>query len=83
MVERTYVTSKNRADWRRAFGRAKRAQAKFLSFSASSRRGILEWLQSAKRPETRTGRIREIVEMAAVGLRANFPVDRKKLSEKP
>jgi uncharacterized protein YdeI (YjbR/CyaY-like superfamily) len=66
-------------DLQNAFGRAKRAQAKFLAFSASSRRGILEWLQSAKRPETRAARIREILEMAALGLRANFPVDRKKL----
>lgn len=42
-------------------------------FSRSSRRGILEWLLNAKRPETRAKRITNIVELAAQNIKANFP----------
>lgn len=48
-------------------------------FSRSSKRAILEWLNSAKQPDTRNKRVRETVEMAEKGLRANFPPDKKKL----
>lgn len=41
-------------------------------FSASSRKGILWYLATAKRPETRSKRIEQIVSMAARGLRAQF-----------
>lgn len=45
--------------------------ANFASFPRSSKRNILEWIQSAKRPETREQRIRTTAEMAAKNLRAN------------
>ena len=41
-------------------------------FSASSRKGILWWIVSAKRPETRSRRIERTVRMAARGLRAQL-----------
>ncbi len=44
----------------------------FAAFSPSSRRGILEWIQQAQRPETRARRMAETARLAALGLRANF-----------
>jgi uncharacterized protein YdeI (YjbR/CyaY-like superfamily) len=55
-----------------------KAKAAWEGFSRSSRRGILEWLLSAKRPQTRAARVTEIVAMASKGLRANFPQDRRR-----
>jgi uncharacterized protein YdeI (YjbR/CyaY-like superfamily) len=52
------------------------AKEKFEAFSASSKKAILQYLSSAKRPETRTKRIVEIVDKAAVGKRANYPIDK-------
>jgi uncharacterized protein YdeI (YjbR/CyaY-like superfamily) len=43
------------------------------AFSRSARRGILEWLLNAKRPETRAKRVEEIVSLAAKNIKANFP----------
>lgn len=45
----------------------------FTAFSRSAKRGILEWLFNAKRPETRQKRIAEIVRLAAENKKANFP----------
>jgi uncharacterized protein YdeI (YjbR/CyaY-like superfamily) len=42
------------------------------TFSPSSRKGILWWIVSAKRPATRARRVEETVRMAAKGLRAQF-----------
>jgi uncharacterized protein YdeI (YjbR/CyaY-like superfamily) len=42
------------------------------AFSRSSRRGILEWILNAKRPETRQKRLEETVQMAAKNLRVIF-----------
>lgn len=47
------------------------AAANFAGFPRSAKRAILEWLQAAKRPETRARRIAEIVSEAAQGRRAN------------
>jgi uncharacterized protein YdeI (YjbR/CyaY-like superfamily) len=47
------------------------AQANFDDFPRSAKRGILEWITSAKRAETRDRRIAETVELAAQNLRAN------------
>ncbi len=49
------------------------ARAAFDGFSASSRKTILWWIVSAKRPETRAKRIAETARLAEVGLRANHP----------
>lgn len=42
-------------------------------FSRSVKRGILEWILNAKRPETRQKRLEETVRLAAENRRANFP----------
>jgi len=47
------------------------ARANFDAFPRSAKRGILEWLQTAKKPETRTKRIAETVTLAAKNQRAN------------
>jgi uncharacterized protein YdeI (YjbR/CyaY-like superfamily) len=43
----------------------------FAAFPRSTRRGILEWIAQAKRPETRAGRIAETARKAQAGERAN------------
>lgn len=48
----------------------------YQRFPDSSKRGILEWIKNAKRPETRAKRIRETAEKAAVNLKANHPEGR-------
>jgi uncharacterized protein YdeI (YjbR/CyaY-like superfamily) len=58
-------------DLGKAFARNKNALKNFEAFSASARRIILEWLASAKRPETRATRIAEIVSKAAENKKAN------------
>jgi uncharacterized protein YdeI (YjbR/CyaY-like superfamily) len=55
-----------------------RARTSWDGFSPSSRRAILWWVHSAKRPETRRRRIAQVVTEAARGRRANFPEDRQK-----
>ena len=42
----------------------KAVESNFLNFPQSARRIYIEWLNSAKRPETRTGRIAKIVAFA-------------------
>jgi uncharacterized protein YdeI (YjbR/CyaY-like superfamily) len=49
------------------------AQRNFGAFPPSSRRLILEWIATAKRPETRRRRIQQTVELAARNIRANHP----------
>lgn len=48
------------------------ARESWNRFSPSSRKGILWWIVSAKRPETRAKRVQQTVRMAAKGLRAQF-----------
>ena len=59
-----------------ALDRAPDARRLFDRFPDSSKRGILEWIKSAKRPETRARRIRETVDKAARNRKANFPKGR-------
>jgi uncharacterized protein YdeI (YjbR/CyaY-like superfamily) len=47
------------------------AETHFLEFPKSVKRGILEWIIQAKRPETRSKRITETATLAAKNLRAN------------
>ncbi|MBE9157660.1 YdeI/OmpD-associated family protein [Nodosilinea sp. LEGE 06152] len=47
------------------------AKANFEAFPRSAKRGILEWIASAKRAETRDRRIAETVHLAAQNIRAN------------
>ena len=43
----------------------------FTAFSRSTKRGILEWIHNAKRPETRIKRIVETATLAAQNIKAN------------
>ena len=47
------------------------AQKNFAAFPPSSKRGILEWIKNAKRPETRAKRIQNTVAKAAKNIKAN------------
>jgi len=51
------------------------ARENWNGFSPSSRKAILWWIVSARRPETRAKRIEQTVRMAAKGLRAQFDRD--------
>jgi uncharacterized protein YdeI (YjbR/CyaY-like superfamily) len=54
-----------------AFAEQPGASDHWDAFPRSARRGILEWIVQAKRPETRQRRIEETARMAARGERAN------------
>jgi uncharacterized protein YdeI (YjbR/CyaY-like superfamily) len=47
------------------------AEANFMAFPKSAKRGILEWILNAKRPDTRAKRIAETAALAALNIRAN------------
>ncbi|MGP1375422.1 MAG: YdeI/OmpD-associated family protein [Almyronema sp.] len=49
------------------------AKTYFEAFSDSSKKGILWWIKSAKRPATRQKRIEETVRLAAENIKANQP----------
>ncbi|WP_235929014.1 YdeI/OmpD-associated family protein [Marisediminicola senii] len=46
------------------------ARSNFDAFPPSARRGILEWIQNAKRPETRSARLAQTAELAEQNIRA-------------
>jgi len=54
-------------DFQRALGKNKKATAVFAAFSPSARREYVEWIVSAKRPETRQERISTAVDWIADG----------------
>lgn len=47
------------------------AEQYFLAFPRSVKRGILEWIHTAKKPETRAARIAKTARLASVNERAN------------
>jgi uncharacterized protein YdeI (YjbR/CyaY-like superfamily) len=47
------------------------AQQHFDAFPRSVKRGILEWISVAKKPETRAKRVEETAHLAAENIRAN------------
>jgi uncharacterized protein YdeI (YjbR/CyaY-like superfamily) len=51
-------------------------------FPPSSRRGILEWINAAKRDESRANRVLQTATLAAQGLKANFPEGRNRMATK-
>lgn len=53
------------------FAKNKTAFRNWENFPPSARRGILEWILNAKRPETRQKRIEETVSLAEKNIRAN------------
>lgn len=54
-----------------AFAQLTKAKQYFESFPPSVKRGILEWIFNAKRPETRNRRIQETARMAQDNIRTN------------
>lgn len=58
-------------DLQLAFEQNQVAFAFWEKFPPSSKRAILEWIQNAKRPETRQKRIEETVRLAEQNIRAN------------
>ena len=58
-------------DLKKAFAANKTAKQYFDAFPRSVKRAILEWIASAKKPETRTKRIDETVTLAEKNIRAN------------
>lgn len=56
---------------RRFAAAAATARASFEAFPRSVKRGILEWIQTARKPETRARRVDETVTLAARNVRAN------------
>jgi uncharacterized protein YdeI (YjbR/CyaY-like superfamily) len=58
-------------DLEKAFAKSKTARSHFDAFPKSVKKAILEWINQAKRPETRAARIAETVERAKTNIRAN------------
>jgi uncharacterized protein YdeI (YjbR/CyaY-like superfamily) len=58
-------------DLQKAFSKSKIAATNFEAFPRSTKKGILDWILSAKRPETRQKRIDETVSLAKKNIRAN------------
>ncbi|WP_218829133.1 YdeI/OmpD-associated family protein [Rhodococcus sp. 05-2254-6] len=53
-----------------AFAEHVDAESNWNQFPPSARRGILEWIVTAKRPETRASRVHETARLASIGERA-------------
>ena len=58
-------------DLDKSFAADKTARQYFDAFPRSAKRALLEWIASAKKPETRARRIEETVTLAARNIRAN------------
>ena len=54
-----------------ALAKSKPAARNFDAFPPGVRKAILQWIDTAKRPETRAARVRDTVEKAAKNIRAN------------
>ena len=59
------------SDLAEAFDRYPASRKNFEAFPSSVKRGILEWILNAKRPETRQKRIEETARLAGENIRAN------------
>jgi uncharacterized protein YdeI (YjbR/CyaY-like superfamily) len=59
------------ADMQALLNKQPEAQANWDNFPKSVKRGILEWILNAKKPETRKLRVEETVRLAAQNIRAN------------
>lgn len=61
------------ADLRAALDDDPDARRHWDAFPRSTKRGILEWISTAKKPETRNKRVTETAKLAADNIRANQP----------
>lgn len=61
-----------------AFNKYPKSKAYFLNFNRSSRRGILEWINTARQTETRLARIEKTAKLASKNVMANHPKGRDK-----
>jgi uncharacterized protein YdeI (YjbR/CyaY-like superfamily) len=59
-------------DLKLALAKNEIAMKNFAAFPPSAKRGILEWIKNAKRPETRAKRIQDTVTKAAINVKANY-----------
>lgn len=59
-------------DLKSAFSNNKTALENWAAFPPSVKRGILEWIKNAKKPETRARRIKDTVAKATRNIRANY-----------
>ena len=64
------------ADLLAALKKSKAAQAVFAGFSASCRREYVEWIEEAKRAETRERRVAQAAEWIAEGKARNWKYER-------
>lgn len=64
-------------DLQKAFDANKTAETNFHNFTEGVKKAILQWLNSAKREETRKARIEKLVMMAEKNLRVNFDKETK------
>lgn len=60
-------------DLKDAFAKNKAARRNFDAFNDSAKKVILLWLKNAKRDDTRAGRVRETVRLAAKNVKAAHP----------
>ena len=60
-------------DLRAALDADPAARREWEAFPRSAKRAILEWIGSAKREETRAGRVAQTAKLASHGIRANQP----------
>ena len=67
------------ADLAEALESIENSKVMWGTMPTSSQRGILEWINAAKRPETRRARIGETARLAALGIKANFPAGRNRI----
>ena len=58
-------------DLQKLFDKNKTAFKNFDAFPPSTKRGILEWIMNARKPETRQQRIEQTVDLADKNIRAN------------
>jgi uncharacterized protein YdeI (YjbR/CyaY-like superfamily) len=72
VVKPARAALKTPPDFNRALGKNKKAAAAFAGFSPSCRREYIEWIVSAKRPETREQRIATAVAWIAEGKQRNW-----------
>ena len=63
-------------DLQKLFDKNKTAAGYWEKFPPSAKRGILEWIMNAKKPETRLKRIQQTVELAEKNTKANFPAQK-------